>query len=107
LEDVPKETGELVVRFWAQRKIDHLQLFPDVPGNSEEITNIGRKYSLVTPTTSIIVLEELKQYLQYEIVPPASLPKIRDEYLKIMKEREREKKSKRRTKNFKYIIYLE
>jgi hypothetical protein len=41
---VPK-TGQpssenLAVRFWAQRKIDELGLFPDVPGNKELITKV-------------------------------------------------------------------
>jgi len=103
----PKDPGELVVRFWAQRKIDHLQLFPDNPNSAEEITKLGRKYSLVTPNTSIIVLEELKQFLQYEITPPVSLPLVRAQYLSIIKEREKEKKRKRRTKNIRNIITLE
>jgi len=95
--NVPKDPGELVVRFWAQRKIDHLQLFPEIPENNQEITNLGRKYTLVTPNTSIIVLEELKQYLQYEIVPPVTLPIVREQYFKVIKEKEKEKKKKKKT----------
>jgi hypothetical protein len=88
----------LLKRFWAQRKIDELLLFPDVKENESMLNQLGRKYSLVTPNTSLIVLETLDQYLKYEIEPPLTLPEIHKQYEIIMKKREREKKNKEEEK---------
>jgi hypothetical protein len=81
-------------RFWAQRKIDELLLFPDVKENEAVLKQLGQKYNLVTPNTSLIVLETLDQYLKYEIEPPLTLPEIHKQYETIMKKREKEKKTK-------------
>jgi hypothetical protein len=66
--NIPKSNApsveRLAVRFWAQRKIDELGLFPDVPGNKELITKMGQQYSIVTDNTSFIVLESLDAYLK-------------------------------------------
>jgi tetratricopeptide (TPR) repeat protein len=70
--------GNLLRRYWAQKKLDDLIVFPD--RNDQEITKLGRDYSIVTPGTSLIVLENLGQYLQHEIRPPASLAKMRKAY---------------------------
>lgn len=52
------ETG-LVPRFWAQRQIDELLLFPEVADNEKKVLDIGKDFSIVTPSTSLIVLETL------------------------------------------------
>eukprot|EP01124_Arcella_intermedia_P021407 TRINITY_DN2998_c0_g1_i4.p1 TRINITY_DN2998_c0_g1~~TRINITY_DN2998_c0_g1_i4.p1 ORF type:complete len:2001 (-),score=648.20 TRINITY_DN2998_c0_g1_i4:83-6085(-) len=84
----------LVSRFWAQRKIDELQLFPEIPGNSEEILELGKKFSIVTPNTSLIVLESLDQYLKYEIEPPNCLPEVHSQWSLIMAERKLQQHNK-------------
>ena len=56
-------------RIWAQKKLQHLL----IEGNEKEIINHGKKYKLVTPKTSLIVLDEISDYVQYDIVPPVSL----------------------------------
>eukprot|EP01130_Rhizamoeba_saxonica_P003984 TRINITY_DN1648_c0_g1_i2.p1 TRINITY_DN1648_c0_g1~~TRINITY_DN1648_c0_g1_i2.p1 ORF type:complete len:1848 (-),score=481.97 TRINITY_DN1648_c0_g1_i2:78-5597(-) len=86
-----KNTG-LVSRFWAQRKIDQLALFPEIEGNDDLITEIGRKFSIVTSNTSLIVLEKLKQYVEYEIEPPDCLGEIKKKWFMIMESRKKEKK---------------
>lgn len=50
----------------------------------DEIISIGKKFSIVTPKTSLIVLETLDQYIRHKIEPPASLPEIRRQYLLAM-----------------------
>ena len=35
----------------------------------------GKKHNLVTPNTSLIVLDNVEDYVRYEIVPPAALQK--------------------------------
>jgi len=91
------ETG-LVPRFWAQRYIDELKLFPEIPGNDDKILQIGRKFSIVTPNTSLIVLEKLDQYLQYDIEPPVTLPVIHEQWIAIMNERKHETHMKKEEK---------
>lgn len=68
------DTG-LVPRFWAQQKVNELALFEEL--NKDELLSIGRRYGLVTPGTSLLVLENLEQHLEHDIEPAASRPKLR------------------------------
>jgi Ca-activated chloride channel homolog len=69
-------------RVWAQKKIAELDTrYED---NRTEIGQLGRRYSIVTRNTSLIVLENVNDYITYEIEPPADL---RGEFDRIMKER--------------------
>jgi len=52
----------------------------------------------VTPTTSLIVLEKIDQYVQYEIEPPISLPKMNEQYWAIMNARKAKKEEKKEEK---------
>ena len=64
------QTGKyngFVERAYLNEKIKSLNADPN---QMKEITEIGTKYSLVTPNTSLIVLETLEDYIKYEIVPP-------------------------------------
>jgi len=97
----------LVPRFWAQRYVDQLSLFPEIEGNEKKILEIGRKYSIVTPNTSFIVLETLDQYLKYEIEPPESLLFIREQWLSLMTEKQFQETGKKRRKNKRSIRPLE
>ncbi|MCP4216054.1 MAG: DUF2135 domain-containing protein [bacterium] len=73
-------TGNIIRTFWAQEKVRALSLFPKI--NKKELVKTGKAYGLVTPGTSLIVLESLDQYIQYRITPPKSLPKMRATYKK-------------------------
>lgn len=70
-----------VDKLWAQQKIAALELQYDQ--NKEVITELGKKYGLVTQNTSLIVLDAVEDYVRYEIEPPAEL---RGAYDKLMKE---------------------
>ena len=69
-------------RVWAQKKIAQLDV--QYENNSMEIEQLGRRYSIITRNTSLIVLESLNDYITYRIEPPADL---REEYDRIMKQR--------------------
>ena len=69
--------AQLLRRLWAEKKISELRM--NASKNEEEITRTGKRYGIVTPNTSLIVLENLTDYLQYDILPPMEL---RGEYLK-------------------------
>ena len=78
-------SGDIVQRYWAQKKVDDLMVF--AKENAEAIVDVGRQYSIVTPGTSLLVLERLDQYVEHEVRPPASLPAMRAEYDQTMKQR--------------------
>ena len=70
----------------------HLAIFPKQ--NKQALIAAGKKYGLVTPGTSLIVLESLEQYLQHDIAPPKSLPKMHQAYLEASARRQKEKQQK-------------
>ncbi len=71
--------GTLLPRFWAQQKVAALSLFPEK--NAEALAKIGKQFNLVTPNTSLLVLETVDQYVQYRVVPPMSRPEIYKQFL--------------------------
>lgn len=60
-----------VARLWAQRKLAELEL--DKTRNAQAITALGQAHSLVTEGTSLIVLDDVADYVRYRIVPPEDL----------------------------------
>ncbi|HXO73571.1 MAG TPA: vWA domain-containing protein, partial [Puia sp.] len=69
---------------WAQKKIAELDIrYED---NKPEIQHLGRRYGIITRNTSLVVLENVNDYITYQIEPPSEL---RDEYDRILKGRER------------------
>jgi hypothetical protein len=70
--------GDLIQRFWAQRKVSELEVSPK--RNEAAIAALGKRFGLVTSATSLIVLDRLEQYVEHRIEPPKSLPKMRAEY---------------------------
>jgi tetratricopeptide (TPR) repeat protein len=70
--------GSLLRRLWAQKKLAELMIHQK--RNQQEIAALGKQFGLVTPYTSLLVLDTLEQYVQYEIAPPKSLSAMRDEY---------------------------
>lgn len=80
-----------ISKLWAGKKIEELDLFPET--NLDEITTLGLKYGIITRNTSLLVLDQLDDYLQYHILPPPG--EMRKEYLaNILKEEKDEKKEK-------------
>jgi len=69
-----------VEKLWAQKKIANLEI--QYEKNAEEIEIMGKKYGIITPNTSLIVLEDISDYILYDIIPPAEL---REEFDKIKK----------------------
>ena len=86
--------GNLVRLLYAQKKIEALQVFPK--RHDKELLEIGRQYGLVTPGASLLVLENLGQYVEHMIPPPESLPEMRRQYVEMVEHRSLQRKSKRR-----------
>jgi Ca-activated chloride channel homolog len=70
--------GDLLARLWAQAKVGVLAAFPKQ--NERALVDLGKRYNLVTPGTSLLVLERLEQYVEHQIAPPAALTTMRAEY---------------------------
>jgi tetratricopeptide (TPR) repeat protein len=60
-----------ISQFWAQRKIDELEL--NTTKNSSEIKNISEQFGVVSKNTSLIVLEDIEDYVRFKITPPQEL----------------------------------
>ena len=69
--DATKQASEeiSIEKLWAQKKIAFLEI--QYKKYADEIELMGKKYGIVTQNTSLIVLENLHDYIQYEIIPPA------------------------------------
>ncbi len=80
-----EQRGDLLARAWAQEKVLALAAFPE--RNHQALLSLGKAYGLVTPATSLIVLERLEQYVEHEIRPPKGLAAMRADYDRLMQER--------------------
>lgn len=60
---------------WARGKL--ADLAADARTNRQAIRQIGKRFGIVTPETSLLVLERVEDYVRHEITPPAEL---RDSY---------------------------
>ncbi|AZA59357.1 VIT domain-containing protein [Chryseobacterium shandongense] len=69
-----------ISKFWAQKKLNDLEIFEK--DNKSEIKNISRQFGLVSNNTSLMVLENVEDYVRYDIPPPAELKVQFDELVK-------------------------
>lgn len=83
-----------IKRVWAQKKLDFLEI--DTKINESEIIKLAKKYSLVSEYTSLIVLEDVRDYIAFEILPPEELM---SEYNRLMAQREVNSKQKNSLSN--------
>jgi Ca-activated chloride channel family protein len=73
-----KPTG-LVERLWAQQRLSRLGVDPE--SNHDYLVRLGQRFSIVTPGTSLLVLETLEQYLTHDVTPPVTSPELRTAFL--------------------------
>ncbi|MDE3246135.1 MAG: YfaP family protein, partial [Acidobacteriota bacterium] len=76
-----------VARLWAQKKLQQLMLEPEL--HHASILQLGQAFSIVTPDTSLIVLDALSDYVRYHIVPPAEM---QADYFRQVQDEDRGKK---------------
>ena len=67
----PTSTSGLVERLWALARLSQLE--DAGPGHDAEIVALAKAHGLVTPLTSLLVLETLDDYVRYRVEPPADL----------------------------------
>ncbi|GGG39990.1 hypothetical protein GCM10011344_46070 [Dokdonia pacifica] len=74
--------SDIVKRLWAKEKLQELS--QNVKENKEAITTLGTTYQLVTDYTSLIVLDDVMDYVRYKITPPEELL---EEYNRILSQK--------------------
>ena len=62
--------GEALSLAWASTRVS--QLSPRSDDNAEELEQLGKRFGVTTPVTSLLVLEDIQQWLKYGIEPPES-----------------------------------
>ena len=82
--------GRTLARARAAKRV--AQLSPRADDNEEELLAIGREYGLVSPKTSLIVLDTVAQYVKHKIEPPESEPELRAAWAKLQPNPEQAKK---------------
>ena len=75
--------GTVLATAWAASRVR--QLSPRADDHEEELLALGRRHGLVSPATSLIVLDTLDQWVRHGIEPPETLPEMRAEYNRIVK----------------------
>ena len=69
-----------VSRVWAQKKIAEMDI--QYESNKDDISVLSKQFGIVTRNTSLIVLENLDEYVRYDIAPPAELRQAYDAFMK-------------------------
>lgn len=90
------QPGRLVGRAWAQQRLAELALFPQ--RHHDELLRLGRRFGIVTPGASLLVLETLEQHLEHHVEPPPSRAAMRAAYLARVHAREDDEKARRAAK---------
>ena len=70
-----------VKRIWANAKLNHL--VKNKEENKTEIVSHAKRYQLISPYTSMIVLDRIEDYVRYKIEPPVEL---KSEYKRLLNE---------------------
>ena len=83
----------LIERAQLLRQVAALAVFPE--RNRARLLALGKAHGLVTPVTSLLVLETLEQHVEHEVRPPASRPELREAYDEQLAEREEEEGDER------------
>jgi tetratricopeptide (TPR) repeat protein len=88
--------GTVVPRLFAAEKVAELSVRAE--RNKAELLSIGRRFGLVTPNASLLVLETLEQHLEHRVEPHASREAMRREYLARVTEDARDEERRAREK---------
>jgi Ca-activated chloride channel family protein len=81
--EVPE--GEVLRFFWAQQRLAALMAEPE--RNADAMVALGRAHTIVTPGTSLLVLETLEQYLTWDVEPPPTWTEMHARWTEARRER--------------------
>ena len=95
--------GRILARAWAGQEVRALGV--DEKGNKDAMIELGRRYGLVTPGASLLVLETLEQYLEYDLEPPATWAEMHAQW-HARRDEGRRAKSEREEKQIETVLEL-
>jgi len=78
------KSKKLVRTFWAKKRIAELLEDELNEEQMEELVSLSKKYRLLTPHTSMLVLDDLESYLQHSVKPPKQLKEMRASFEEII-----------------------
>ena len=90
------QKNHILARAWATAKAIELGVFAEK--NQPQLLALGQRYNVVTPGTSLIVLESVAQYLEHDITPPDSMPQWKQEYQASFKQMQNRRFTAEKTK---------
>ncbi len=82
--------AKFAAQTWAGLQL--AQLLPERSVNRQAIERLGKTFALVTPGTSLIVLDRVEDYVRYDIVPPVEW---RSEYERLVTARQQSRERER------------
>lgn len=80
----------IIWRIWAQKKLYELSVH--LKENEQKFVQLAKDYGIVTPFTSLLVLDRIEDYLHYRVVPPER--ELRETYFTRLQKIEKRKKRK-------------
>ena len=83
--------GKVVAMAWAAARAAELGAAPQQ--NKTALLALGRRFGVVSPATSLLVLETLAQWLEHGIEPPETWPEMREQWQAAMKNRRNDEES--------------
>jgi tetratricopeptide (TPR) repeat protein len=89
--DTKGQSSDKIKFIWAQKKIN--SLVTEKEKNKDEIIKTSKKYQIISPFTSLIVLDRIEDYVRYKIEPPLEFIQEYKKRLAIAKENELGKKT--------------
>jgi hypothetical protein len=86
LESIVTEATDIapLAVVWAGLKAREIAV---TTNDTKELLALGRDYGIITPGTSLLVLESIGQYLKYDLYPPDMLPEMQQKFIKAKRKR--------------------
>ncbi len=78
----------IVRRIWAQKKLNELSV--NFSENEEKFVQLAKDYGIVTPKTSLLVLDRIEDYVRYKVIPPEK--ELREQYFARLQQQEKTEK---------------
>ncbi len=86
----------LAAALWAREKVERLSARPR--RHAEELLDLGRRFHLVTPNASLLVLETLEQHLLHDVEPAPAREVLHRAWIEQRRRREEEEEGRKRAK---------
>lgn len=80
-QDAP--VGTTIAHAWAARRVALLS--PNAENNDRELLRLGTRFGIVSPVTSLLVLETVDQWIRHELEPPTSWESMHDAWVRAQK----------------------